>query len=84
MVYIWRTPTSEVVWHSRQTGVRAPGASSVSSAAAGVLVAVSDFAGVAGLSGDAPCHERSDVSANIEVVAPKMPVNVRKCMCACE
>ena len=56
-----------------QTGVRAPGASSVSSAAAGVLVTVSDFAGVVSLSGDAPCHRRSDVSANIEAVAPKMP-----------
>ena len=42
-----------------QTGVRAPAASSVSSAAAGVLVSVSDFAGVVGLSGDAPCHDRS-------------------------
>ena len=57
-----------------QTGVRAPGASSVSSAAAGVLVTVSDFAGVVGLSGDAPCHKRSDLSANIEAIAPrKMP-----------
>ena len=56
-----------------QTGVRAPGASSASSRAAGVLVTVSDFAGVVGLSGVAPCHERSDVSANIEAVAPKMP-----------
>ena len=44
-----------------QTGVRAPGASSVSSAAAGVLVTVSDFAGVVGLSGVAPCHKRLDV-----------------------
>ena len=57
-----------------QTGVRAPGASSVSSAAAGVLVTVSHFAGVVGLSGDAPCHKRLDVSANIEAVARrKMP-----------
>ena len=56
-----------------QTGVRAPGASSASSRAAGVLVTVSDFAGEDGLSGDAPCHKRSDVSANIEAVAPKMP-----------
>jgi len=75
MVYIWRT--SEVVWCSMPTGVRALVASSVSSAAAGVLVTVSDFAGVAGLSGDAPCHDRSGVSANIEAV-------VCKCMCACE
>ena len=60
-----------------QTGVRAPGASSVSSAAAGVLVTVSDFAGVVGLSGDAPCHEsKRDVSANVEAVALKMPANV--------
>jgi len=57
-----------------QTGVRAPGALSVSSPAKGVLVTVSNFAGVVGLSGDAPCHERSDVSANIGAVAPrKMP-----------
>ena len=42
-----------------QTGVLAPGASSVSSPAGGVLVTVSDFAGVVGLCGDAPCHERS-------------------------
>ena len=56
-----------------QTGVRTPGASSASSRAAGVLVTVSDFAGVVSLSGDAPCHKRSDVSANIEAVAPKMP-----------
>ena len=56
-----------------RTGVRAPGASSVSSAAAGVLVTVSDFPGVEGLIGDAPCHDRLDVSANIEAVAPKMP-----------
>ena len=67
-----------------QTGVRAPGALSVSSAAAGVLLTVSDFAGVAGLSGDAPCHDSSGVSANIEAVATKMAVNVCKCMCACE
>ena len=65
-VYIWCT--SEVVWHSMQTGVRAPGASSVSSAAAAVRVTVSDCAGVVGLSGDAPCQDRSGVSANIEAV----------------
>ena len=58
-----------------QTGVRAPGASSSSSRAASVLVTVSDFAGVVGLSGVDPCHERSDVSANIEAVAPKMPAH---------
>ena len=51
-----------------RTGVRAPGASFVSSAAAGVLVTVSAFAGVVGLSGDAPCHDRSGVSANVEAV----------------
>ena len=45
-----------------QTGVRA----SVSSPAAGVLVAVSDFAGVVGWSGDAPCHDRREVSAKLE------------------
>ena len=49
-----------------QTGVRAPGASSVSSAAAGVRVTVSDFAGVVGWSGDAPCHDRREVSATLE------------------
>ena len=65
-----------------QTGARAPGASSVSSAAAGVLVTVSDFAGVVGLSGDAPCHDRSDVSANIKAVG-RSP-QACKCMCACE
>ena len=65
-----------------QTGVRAPGASSVSSAAAGVLVTVSDFAGVVGLSGDAPCHDRSGVSANIKAVG-RSP-QACKCMCACE
>ena len=51
-----------------QTGVRAPGASSVSSPAVGVLVTVSDFAGVVGLSGGAPCHDRSGVGVNIEAV----------------
>ena len=65
-----------------QTGVRAPGASSVSSAAAGVLVAVSDVAGVVGLSGDAPCHDRSGVSANVEAVGWSQ--QACKCICACE
>ena len=54
-----------------QTGVRAPGASSVSSRAVDVLVTVSHFAGVVGLSGDAPCHKRLDVSANIEARCPQ-------------
>jgi hypothetical protein len=59
-----------------QTGVRAPGASSVSSPAAGVLVMVSAFAGVVGLSGDAPCHDRSGVSGNTEPVHTKLPESV--------
>ena len=45
-----------------QTGARA----SVSSPAAAVLVTVSDLAGVGGWSGDAPCHDRPDVSAKVE------------------
>ena len=48
--------------YSMQTGVRA----SVSSPAAAVLVTVSDFAGVVGWSGDAPCHDRREVSAKLE------------------
>ena len=56
-----------------QTGVRAPGASSVSSADAGVLVTVS---------GDAPCRDRSGVNKNIEAVG-RSP-QACKCMCACE
>ena len=56
--------------------MRAPGASSVSSPAVGVIEAVSDFAGVVGLSGDAPCHDRSGVSGNTEPVHNKMPDSV--------
>ena len=48
--------------YSMQTGARA----SVSSPAAAVLVTVSDLAGVGGWSGDAPCHDRPDVSAKVE------------------
>ena len=59
-----------------QTGVRAPGASSVSSAAAGVLVTVSDFAGVVGLSGDAPCHDRSDRRKRKYQSSRKIPASV--------
>ena len=69
-----------------QTGVRAPGASSVSSAAAaaGVLMTVSDFAGVVGLSGDAPCHDRDrlHLSAHIEAVAPRKMLAKRVNACA--
>jgi hypothetical protein len=65
-----------------RTGVRASGASSVSSVAAGVLVTVSHFAGVVGLSGDAPCHKRSDVSANIEAVARRKRPAKRVNACA--
>ena len=62
-----------------QTVLRAPGASPVSSAAAGGLVTVSDFAGVLSLSGDTPCHirDRSDVSAHIE--AMHVYVRVQTC-----
>ena len=55
-----------------QTGVRA----SVTSPASGVLVTMSDFAGVVGLSGDAPCHDHSGVSGNTEPVHNKLPESV--------
>ena len=59
-----------------QSGVRAPGASSVSSAAAGVRVTVSDFAGVVGLSGDAPCDDRSDRRKRKHQSSRKIPASV--------